>query len=298
MKRRNFIFYLLLFTAGCAVRNNFSQNNYSHKFRGIVPQKIRFTVTEMKGLKELQQNYEIFRTALEDILRIDVDFFPVENFVAAAPALQSNQVDLVFAGPSEYVVLHSRAKPVPVIGVQRQNYYSVIAVHANSNIKSLSQLKGKKIAMGSKIGASGYLYPTKLLMDAGLDPKSDFESLFLGDKSVEALKNGDVDAWAFSISMYKQQLREKGLSTKEFPVIASGPNLPSDIFVASNQLAPSFIEQMQKLMLKHQDKLIQAILTSPANAKFKGSKMHVAVDADYNMIREVYKAIGQGDFIH
>ncbi|NWF60214.1 MAG: PhnD/SsuA/transferrin family substrate-binding protein [Fischerella sp.] len=296
MKRRNFIWQSLLFVGGCTVATN-SSNSTFNKVLDSAPKQLKFAVTDIKGLQDLQRDYGAFRTALEDVLDIKIDFIPVENTIAAAPALQLGQINLVLAGPSEYVILNARAKAIPVVALERPKYYSIVAVRANSGIKSLSQLKGKKIALRAKAGTGGHLYPTKLLMDAGLNPKSDYQSLFLEDKGLEALRKGDVDAWAVSISRYEKMLRKAGLSTTEFPIIATGSNLPSDVFVASSQLAPAFIQQMQQLMLKHQDKLIQAILASPENEKFKGSKMLAATDADYNMIREVYKAIGQGEFI-
>ncbi|KYC38288.1 phosphonate ABC transporter substrate-binding protein [Scytonema hofmannii PCC 7110] len=296
MKRRKFLWYSLLFSSGCTVANNL--NDISKKSVVNLPTKLRFTVTDVKGFKELQQDYGAFRTVLEEILNIKIEFFPVESFIAAAPALQLGQVDIVLAGPSEYVILNARAKAVPIVAITRPKYHSVIAVRADSGIKSISQLKGKKIAMRAKAGTAGHIYPTKLLLDAGLDPKSDVKILFLGDKGMEALKKGEVDALARSFSGYEKALRDAGLSETEFPVIASGPHLPSDVFVVSNHIDPAFREHIGNLMLKYQDKLLQSILVSPANEQFQGSKMMTAVDADYNMIREVYKAIGEGEFIN
>jgi phosphonate transport system substrate-binding protein len=297
MKRRNFLWYSLLFIGSCTLANN-SSNSNSNKLLGNAPKQLRFAVTDVSGLKELQRDYGAFRTALEDVLDIDIDFFPVENTIAAAPALQLGQVDIVFAGPSEYVILNARAKAVPFVAIKRSSYYPVIVVRADSGIKSLSQLKGKKIAMWKKGSTAGHVYPIKQLIDAGLNPKSDLQILFLEEKAVEALAKGILDVCTLASTAYQRQLQKAGLSESAFSVIATGSNLPDDVFVASSQLAPAFIEQMQQLMLKHQDKLIQAILVSPANKKFKGSKMVTAVDADYNTIREVYKAIGQGDFIN
>lgn len=295
MQRRKFIWYSVLFTGSCTVANN--TNIISNQSVDSAPKQLKFAVTDTKGLDELQRDYGAFRAALEDVLNIKINFFPVENFVAAAPALQLGQVDLVLAGPSEYVILNARAKAVPVISIKRVKYYSVIAVRAGSNIISLSQLKGKKIAMRTKAGTGGHIYPTKLLLDAGLNPNSNVEILFLEDKGLEALQKGDVDAWAVSVSRYEKTLREAGLSTLAFPVIAQGPTLPSDVLVASNNFASTFVQKMQQLILEHQDQLIQALLVSSANDKFKGSKMFAAVDADYNVIREVYKAIGEGSFL-
>nr|WP_292762330.1 PhnD/SsuA/transferrin family substrate-binding protein [Nostoc sp. NOS(2021)] len=70
--------------------------------------------------------------------------------------------------------------------MERTNYHCIIVVRADSKIKLLSQLKGKTIAM-RKIGStSGHIAPIKLLMDAGLNPKTDFKTVMLDDKGVEA----------------------------------------------------------------------------------------------------------------
>ncbi|MEH2295075.1 phosphate/phosphite/phosphonate ABC transporter substrate-binding protein [Nostoc sp.] len=296
MKRRNFLWYSLLFAAGCTTGANFT-NNSSDQIAINTPKNLKFAVTDVTGIKDLQRDYGVFRTTLEEILGIKIEFFPVENPTAAAPALLSGEVDIVFAGPSEYLILNSRAKAIPIIAIERTNYRSIIVVRADSKIKLLSQLKGKTIAM-RKIGSTAsHLAPTKLLIDAGLDPKTDFKTVMLGDQGVQALKKGDVDAWATASDRYKNILESEGLLEKDFSIILQGPLLPGDVFVASNQLASSFIADMRSRMIKDQDKLIQSLLTAKANQKYKGGKFALVNDADYNMIREVYKKIGQGDFL-
>ncbi|MCC5641646.1 phosphate/phosphite/phosphonate ABC transporter substrate-binding protein [Nostoc sp. CHAB 5824] len=296
MKRRNFLWYSLLFAAGCTTGVR-STKNSSDQMAITAPKNLKFAVTDVTGIKGLQQDYGLFRTTLEEILGIKIEFFPVENPTAAAPALLSGEVDIVFAGPSEYLILNARAKAIPIIAIERPNYHSIIVVRADSKIKLLAQLKGKTIAM-RKIGStSGHLAPTKLLIDAGLDPKTDFKTVMLDDKGVQALKKGEVDAWAVASDTYKNILESEGLLEKDFSIIFKGPLLPRDVFVASNQLASSFIEDMRSRMIKHQDKLIQSLVTAKANQKYKGSKLVIANDADYNMIREVYQKIGQGNFL-
>lgn len=296
MRRRNLLWYSLLFTASCTTGVN-STNNSSDKMTITAPKNLKFAVTDVVGMKDLQRDYGLFRTTLEEILEIKVEFFPVENPTAAAPALLSREVDIVFAGPSEYLILNSRAKAIPIIAIERSDYHSIMVVRSDSKIKLLAQLKGKTIAM-RKIGStSGHLAPTKLLMDAGLDPKTDFKTVMLNDKGVQALKKGEVDAWATASDRYKSILESEGLLEKDFSVIFTGPLLPSDVFVASNQLPASFIVDMRSRMIKHQDKLVQSLLTAKALQRYKGSKLVPANDADYNMIREVYQKIGQGNFL-
>lgn len=296
MKRRNFIWYSLLFIAGCRAAKNHSDGRDSRLSAGSQPARLRFALTDIQVLEKVQRYYGAFRTALEEVLEKKIEFVLVPKFTAAAAALQLDEVDLILTGPSEYVVIHSRTNAVAAIAITRPNYRAIIAVRADSKIKSVAQLKGKKIAMREVGSTSGHLGPTKLLIDAGLDPKSDVKTIMLGDNGLIGLKNGSVDAWGGVPHKYEQFLQAEGLSESAFPLIAKGPLLPNDVFVASSKLAPGFVEEMRSRMVKNQDKLIQT-LANADEGKYKGSKLVLANDADYNMIREVYKAIGQAQFI-
>ncbi|MDJ0715055.1 MAG: phosphate/phosphite/phosphonate ABC transporter substrate-binding protein [Prochloraceae cyanobacterium] len=296
MKRRNFLTYSLLFLTGCTTATNTSND------KKTIPKlkKLRFAVTDASGLEELEQNYGKFKDDLQEVLKTDVEFYPVVNYTAATPALLQNQVDLVLAGPSEYVILHSRAKAIPVIALTRLRYRSVIAVRADSGIKSLAQLKGKTIVVTNLASTASHLGSMQLLIEAGLNPQSDLKVVVLDDKThgkqaLEALKNGEVDAWGVVIYRYEKYLQDRGLSQKDFPAIARGKLLPNDVFIANSQLTPQFIHTMRSQMLANQDKLMEGIIA--AESKFKGGSLVAANDSDYDMIRQVYRAIGQGEYI-
>jgi len=295
MKRRNFLSYFLLLIAGCASATSNSKSTSSN-LDADVPDTLRFTVTDTQGLEQLQRDYGGLRTALEEVLEKKIEFVPFESYIAAAAALQSDQVDFVFTGPSEYVVMSARTNAVPIIGITRLNYYPVICVSANNKIKSVAQLKGKKIAMWKVGSTSGHLGPTKLLIDAGLNPKSDLEILMLGSKGLPALQKGEVDAWGGSSVKYEKFLKDEGLSESALPVIVKGSFFPNDLFVVSSKLDSSFVKEMGDRMMKNQDKLLQS-LSSVEEGKFKGSKLVSANDVDYNQFRQVYKIVGQGSFV-
>ncbi|TVP65241.1 MAG: phosphate/phosphite/phosphonate ABC transporter substrate-binding protein [Nodularia sp. (in: Bacteria)] len=296
MKRRKLVCNFILFIGGCSTRVSPIETS-SYNASNSTSNNFKFAVADVTGLEDLQRDYGDFRTTLEEVLGIPIEFFPVKNRTAAAAALQSGQVDIVLAGPSEYVVLNSRAKAIPIVAIQRHNYYPIILVRADSKIKSLAQLKGKTIAMRRIGSTSGHLAPTKMLMNAGLDPNTDVQIVMLGNQGMQALKKGEVDAWTIASDRYKILLKSEGLSEKEFSVIAKGTLLPSDLFVMNNQLAFSLIEDVRSRMLEHHDKLLESLLVTEVNQPYRGSKFMPANDADYNIIREVYKKIGQGNFL-
>ena len=43
------------------------------------PKNLKFAVTDVSGIKDLQRDYGLFRTTLEKILGIKIEFFAVEN---------------------------------------------------------------------------------------------------------------------------------------------------------------------------------------------------------------------------
>lgn len=286
-----------MFSFGCSTGMN-SANHKSHeRVAKTAVDRLKFAVTDVSGLEDLQRDFETFRTTLSSELGIRIEFFPVANYTAAAPAMLLGKIDIVFAGPSEYLILKNRAKAIPLVAIQRKQYHSIILVRTDSNIQSLSQLKGKTIAMRKVGSTSGHIAPIKLLMDAGLDPNKDYKIVMLDDKGVLALHQKEVDAWATASDRYKNILDTVGLSANNFRIIGTSPLLPSDLFVVSNQLASDLVEDIKNKMLKNQNKLLSSLLLAKANQKYLGGNFVTVEDSQYNMIREVYQKIGQGEFL-
>ena len=295
MNRRKFLGYGFLFLAGCSLGE--PGLNDSLKPLTNAPEKLRFAVTDVHTLEALNRSYGPFKRTLEEVLQIEVEFFSVASFIEAVPALLSDRVDLIMAGPSEYVLLNARAKAVPVIGVTRPHYHSVFAVRADDKIESLAQLKGKTIGMWKVGSTAGHLGTIKMLVDAGLEPKSDYQVAMLGEKCLDALKTREVDACGFSTFNYQKLLEVSGASKEEFPLVAEGSPLPNDVFVANNFLALSFVEYMRSRLLDNEDRLLKSLASTEGNYRFKEAKLVAARDEDYEMIREVYRAIGREELI-
>ena len=296
MNRRYFLWYVFWGVLGssCSLPpTRLSSSNLDPQW----PKKLRFSVTDVFGLEQLQADYGPFTKALEQVLEIPVELIPVNNLVAAAPALLANQLDLVLAGPSEYLILKARAKAVPVVAVTRPGYFTVVSVSAGSGITNLKQLKGKRVGMRAQGAGASHLGTTQLLIEAGLDPKADFATVMVGDRGVELLLSGEIDAWGDAVSRWQRFTDQAQVSEKTLPIIARGQPLPSDIFVGNSHLSDSFIAHLQTVMIENQALLLEAILKAPANEKYQESEMVLGKDTDYDQIRELYKAIGQESLI-
>ena len=298
MKRRHFLLYSFLLAAGCTTATNSGTNPQDDSSQLQPLSKLRFAVTDAKGLEDLERDYEPFRAALEKALDLPVEFFPVEDYFAAAAALQSNAVDLVWAGPSEYVVIKARTNAVPIVEIPRPEYYTVLWVRADSGIKSIAELKGKTIDVRKDGSTVSHLGAVKLLLDAGLDPQTDVTLITSGEYSLKPLETGAAAAMTRAPYRYQNALAEAGASESDYPVLIQGQQLPGDIFILGSHFEAARRADIQARMLANQQDFMAAIAAVESlGFRFQGSSLVAADDAVYDLIREVYTAIGQGDFI-
>ena len=293
LKRRQVSLWIALFLAGCSSSVNLSGGNRSTA--SDLPETLRLAVTDVFGLEELEAEYEPFRAALAAALGTAVEFVPIENVGAATIALQQGNIDLALAGPSEYVQIRARTNATPILSITRPGYYSVIAVPEPSNTKTLADLKGQSIALSDIGSTSGHLGPLYLLIQAGLQPGDDIDDIkvqMLGDDgSVAAAKSGEVTAWGGSATDFNELLQSEA---QPFRIVAQGEPLPSDIIVGSSSITPEQIVIIQEKMLAAQAEIVAGIAVH--QSKYKESSFKTAQDSDYDLIRRVYAAIGEGEF--
>jgi phosphonate transport system substrate-binding protein len=255
---------------------------------------VRIAVTDLQGLEELQREFGAFVAAFEESTGLSVEFYPVNDRVAAAAALQSEQVDLVFTGPAEYVVLRERVGVEPVVAIKRDNYHSCIYSPADSGIDSVAELKGKTVGMSDIGSTSGHLGPSQLLVDAGLDPRADVKVLTVGDAVHEALKRGDIDAVGIGCHDYEEFMEAD--DPARYKMLKEGEELPPDIVVAREGYSPETIERIQAAFEDDFDTLLAALLEGKDYQKYDGATLVIPDDSDYDVVRSMYQAIGVDDF--
>ena len=176
---------------------------------------------------------------LEQVLNISIEFFSVENYFAAAVALRVNQVDLVWAGPSEYIVIYARTNAKSIVEVTYPEYDTIIFIRADSNIQALTDLKGKTSDVCKDDSTGSHLGAIQLITDAGLDPQSDVKLIMSGEYSLKPLQTGQADAMTRTPYWYAKALQEASAAEDDYPIIARGKALLSDVFVVTSSMEPA-----------------------------------------------------------
>jgi phosphonate transport system substrate-binding protein len=144
------------------------------------------------------------------------------SYVAVVEAMCANKVDVAWVSPLAYLLARQKCgADMQLTSINSQGkttYHGIIIARTASDIKDLSELKGKRFAWVDPTSTSGYLYPRALLAQKGINPDKDLgQQVAAGshDKVVIAVMNNQVDAGA----IYDDARTVKGV-VDQFPKVA------------------------------------------------------------------------------
>ena len=146
--------------------------------------ELQFVPTNNDG--SMQAKAKPFADYLSKKLGRKVDVTLATDYTTIVEAMSSHKVDIGIMPPAAYVQARDKqaAKAIltselgaydrttgkPVEGKLSGSFKGEVLVRADSDLKKLTDLKGRKIATLSPSSASGYIYPVVELKKAGVDP--------------------------------------------------------------------------------------------------------------------------------
>jgi len=261
----------------------------------VCPDTMRMADTGLTGMGSLEDAFGPFSKAFQKHTGLQLKLYSLASRTAAGNALQYDEVELVFAGPSEFVLFQEEVDDgVEILfDIKRPYYGTTFLTKADSDIHDLTDLKGKRIALKDVGSTSGHIWPTKMLVEAGLNPETDLKINMAGDAFVHALVNGDVAAIGGG-NDDADYIREELDPDGAYRVIAKSEPLPGDPVVIRGDLADACKTQLQQTLKANKDALWQALISTERNEeKFlnRGSELGFSLTAeDYQVIREAYDA--------
>lgn len=260
----------------------------------VCPNPIRMADTGIEGMGPLEEAFGPFAEAFEETTGLTLEMFSLSNRTAAGTALQYDDVDLVFAGPSEFVLFDRESDIEILFAIERPHYGSSFYVPADSDIQSLEDLAGHRVALKDVGSTSGHIFPSQMLVDAGLDIDRDLEIIMAGDARIAALVNGDVDAMGGGNRDIEeiQAMDPDG----EYRVIATSDVLPGDPVVMRGSLDDACKTALRSTLEENRDTLWNALIATDRNEdKFLNRDSSLGFDRtneDYDVVRQAYEAAG------
>lgn len=180
------------------------------------------------------------------------------SYIAIAEAFGTKRADFAIFNTFGYILTKNIKKyPVEaILTVERENnkrtYHSQIIVRADSGIKSLKDLNGKKFAFADPASTSGYIVPFNMLKKAGIKLKShvfaqkhdnvvtmvyqkqvDAGATFYDDPRIETIKGKKVQILRDARARVLTQFPDVG---KKVVVLAISEGIPNEPWMLRTNL--------------------------------------------------------------
>ncbi|MAT65547.1 MAG: hypothetical protein CMN57_07860 [Gammaproteobacteria bacterium] len=202
----------------------------------------QFAIVNPASPSRLHTVWEPLRQHLSRELDAEIELVFPKGIDQVEKLLGHNEIDFVYLNSYLFYLLKGKGKLDAV--VQMRNLDGKVTsqgsfiVRADSGIDSVDDLRGRKLALISPLGAGAYLAPRAYLQDFGMDIHTDLDLMFTGDlkKSVYAVLLGDAAATTMCAVSYK--ILEHKLNFRELSIIDS------------TRLGPEPIEAWRRALMK------------------------------------------------
>ena len=244
-----------------------------------------------EALAEVER-YEPIAAYLSEQIGREIEMVIATDYTAVIIALKTGDCDIARLGPFSYLLAVEEAKAEIIVrGVKKSTgkdaYHGYIITRADSGIKTLEDIKGKTFAFVGVTSTSGYLIPQAVFGSAGIDPEKDFaETFFAGSHPavIEAVKNGQVDAGAIADNRWEDAMEAGIIEEGELFIVYKTDPIPMSPEVVRSGMDPELKKKIQDAYLN-----MPSELSEQAVGKISGYV--IAVDSDYDFLREVAKVL-------
>lgn len=183
-------------------------------------------------------------------------------------AMGAKKVDMGFLSPDAYVMAHKQYGAKVILQAARygvkndntgdktdklvDNYDAMVIVKKDSNIKSVKDLKGKKIAVQGPTSDAGYIFPAVELNKKGVNVIKDSTLVQVKghDQGVLSVLNGDTDA-AFIFGDARNIVKKDQPDVfNKTRILYTTSGIPNDTISLRKGISSSDSEKIKKAMEK------------------------------------------------
>jgi phosphonate transport system substrate-binding protein len=245
---------------------------------------LRFGVVPYQSPKDIVKMYAPLAAALEKKLGKKIKLSSATDNRAFLAKARAGEYDLLLTTPVLFYKL--RPSGYRVIARGEPSFYGGVIVRKDSEITTIEQLQGKRIAAIGEHSYGGYRFLLPQLVEKGVDPQREVEFQFLDKVSIiiYGVVNRTVDAGILqldtldipSFADVRGQLR----------VISRSPEIPRFPFIVNKDLDGAAIAAIQEALssLSADRPEDLAILNA-----MQISRIVAATNADYEQFYELVK---------
>ena len=241
------------------------------------------------------QDYVTLIKIIGELTGIEITPIRVTDYNAAVEAVRANRAQIAWYGGKTYIQAVEIANVEAfAAGVRKgdtdASYFAYFVVPSDSDIQTLADIKGKKLALNSIGSTSGDLIPQVELMKAGLSikNKNDFKQVYYAgshDACMMAALNKHVDVCGMSSRNFDARIADGTISLEQIRIIHRSSPVP-----------PPPLAYSKSLPLEIRNKIKLATLDAHNYGKiggYGGEMSHYieVTDSDYDLLRDVDKLL-------
>jgi len=217
------------------------------------PDTLIFSYVPVEDPALYKDTFEPFMEHLAEVTGKDVRFFSAQSYAAQIEALRSGRLHVagLSTGSTPFGVNIGGFNPFAIMGTDEGEYgYKMqVIVPAGSDIESVQDLKGKRVAHTEQASNSGNQAPRALLESQfGIVPGKDYEVVYSGghDRSILGVANGDYAAAPIASSVLDRMAERGAVDMDDIRVIHASQSFPTTSFGYANNLHPNLQRLVQK----------------------------------------------------
>jgi len=241
------------------------------------------------------QDYVNLIKIIGELTGIEITPIRVTDYNAAVEAVRANRAQIAWYGGKTYIQAVEIANVEAfAAGVRKgdtdASYFAYFVVPSDSDLQTIDDVKGKRLALNSIGSTSGDLIPQVELMKAGLSikNKNDFKQVYYAgshDACMMAALNKHVDVCGMSSRNFDARIADGTISLEQIRIIHRSSPVP-----------PPPLAYSKSLPLEIRNKIKLATLDAHNYGKiggYGGEMSHYieVTDSDYDLLRDVDKLL-------
>jgi phosphate/phosphite/phosphonate ABC transporter binding protein len=215
---------------------------------------------------------------------IELDWVLYSDYDALVEAFVKGEIDLAWNGPLAYVKIRRRlGDPCQVVAMRDVDvgFTTHFVTSPTSGLTTIRDVKGKRVALGSRRSVQAGLLPYYFLQQLGIDPTQDLAACTFYDERPAGARSderdviarvcqGEYDAGAVCQRTLDVLQEEGGLAPDSLRILWSSPGYSHCCFTARSEMDPALAQKITQafVSITAQDAAGKAVLEGEACQAF------------------------------
>lgn len=246
---------------------------------GVVPDSV-----------DTETNYQPLMDYLAQETGKQVEYHESTDYAALIEASIAGKIDVAsFSGFTYVTAKNQGAKITPISSITttegaEPGYFSQAIVPKGSDIKTVADMKGKKVCFVDPSSTSGYLFPSYNLLKNDLDPETDVTAIFAGKHDVSVQKVGE------GVECEAGWAEDSEVEKSDKVTVIEETMVPGAPIVVSDALPKELVSQISGLLAQvTADEMVEAGIESASSDAFRSVFFETTPvdDAYYDTVRDI-----------